>query len=123
METKIIISEERKKELKQKFMDAFVVAISEPLVWRVIVNTTIKDRDPEDMTATHDPDTGEDKDGFVYLMVDRSTGEHDLFVGGWSITSSDGDSKGEDMQEQEVIAYINELIDYGMIENLYAENY
>ena len=46
METKVIISEERKKELKQKFMDAFVVAISEPLVWRGIVNTTIKDRDP-----------------------------------------------------------------------------
>ena len=123
METKVIISEERKKELKQKFLDAFVVAISEPLKWRVIVNTTVKDSDPKYMSMTYDPDTGEDKDGFVYYMVDRSTGDNDLFVGGWSITSSDGDSKGEDMQEKEVIAYINELIDYGIVENLYAETY
>ena len=123
MEAKVIISEERKKELKQKFLDAFVVAISEPLKWRVIVNTTVKVSDPEDMSMTHDPDTGEDKDGFVYYMVDRSTGDDDLFVGGWWISSSDGDSKGKDMQEPEVIAYINKLIDDGMIENLYAETY
>ncbi len=123
METKVIISEERKKELKQKFLDAFVVAISEPLKWRVIVNTTVKASDPKCMSMTYDPDTGEDKDGFVYYMVDRSTGDNDLFVGGWWISSSDGDFKGKDMQEPEVIAYINKLIDDGMIENLYAETY
>ena len=47
MEAKVIISEERKKELKQKFLDAFVVAINKPLKWRVIVNTTVKDTDPQ----------------------------------------------------------------------------